>query len=100
MLMVRETQKVGRWPARLDVGRGAFLALLPLSTVLAWSEPALAYVGPGVGISMLGALSAVIVAILLALGGLIWWPVRAMRRRRKQAANAAATAGGDQADSD
>jgi uncharacterized membrane protein len=100
MLMVRETQKVGRWLARSDARRGAYLVLLPLSTVLAWSEPALAYVGPGAGISMLGALGAVIVAILFALGGLIWWPVRTMRRRRKQAANAAATADGNRADSD
>jgi uncharacterized membrane protein len=68
--------------------------------VLTWPEAGLAYVGPGAGISMLGALGAVIVAILFALGGLIWWPVRTMRRRRRQAANAAAAAGSDQADSD
>ena len=98
--MVRETQKIGRCLAGSEVGKGACVLLLPLSMVLAWSEPALAYVGPGAGISMLGALGAVIVAILFALGGLIWWPVRTMRRRRKQAANAAAPAGGDQAHGD
>jgi uncharacterized membrane protein len=42
----------------------------------------------------------VIVAILFALGGLIWWPVRTMLRRKKQAANVAATADGDHAHGD
>jgi hypothetical protein len=100
MLMVQETQKVGRCPAKSGAAKGACVALLPLSMVLTWSEPALAYVGPGAGISMLGALGAVIVAILFALGGLIWWPIRMMRRRRKQAADPAATAVGDQAHGD
>ena len=42
-----------------------------------------AYVGPGAGISFLGALWAVISAILLAIGGFLIWPIRAMLRRRK-----------------
>jgi uncharacterized membrane protein len=50
---------------------------------------------------MLGALWAVIAAILFALVGLVWWPVRAMLRRRKQAAvTAVATSGGDRNRSD
>jgi hypothetical protein len=98
--MVRETHKVGRCSARRDACERACAGLMPLSMVLAWSEPALAYVGPGAGISMLGALGAVIVAILFALGGLIWWPVRTMLRRKKQAANVAATADGDHAHGD
>ena len=42
-----------------------------------------AYVGPGAGISFLGALWAVIVAIFLAVGGFLAWPIRAMMRKRK-----------------
>ena len=42
-----------------------------------------AYVGPGAGISFLGALWAVISAILLAIGGFLIWPIRAMLKRRK-----------------
>ena len=47
------------------------------------AEPALAYIGPGVGISMLGALWAVIATIFVALMGIVLWPLRAMLKRRK-----------------
>jgi len=42
-----------------------------------------AYVGPGAGITFLGALWAVITAIVLAIGGFLVWPIRAFIRRRK-----------------
>lgn len=48
---------------------------------------AMAYVGPGAGITALGALWAVILAILFALGGLLAWPIRAMLRRGKHPAS-------------
>jgi hypothetical protein len=57
------------------------------------STPALAYVGPGAGITMIGALWAVIAGIVLALAGIMIWPIRAYLRRRKQA-----TADADQDD--
>ena len=49
--------------------------LLPVSLM--------AYVGPGAGISFLGALWAVISAILRAIGGFLVWPIRAFLNRRK-----------------
>ena len=42
-----------------------------------------AYVGPGAGITFLGALWAVIVAVVLALGGFLVWPIRTFLRHRK-----------------
>ena len=42
-----------------------------------------AYVGPGAGISFIGALWAVISAILLAIGGFLIWPIRAFLKKRK-----------------
>jgi hypothetical protein len=98
MLMVRETRKVEACRAGSGAGRRAYVALLTLGVVLAWPGAAFAYLGPGAGISMLGALWAVIAAILFALAGLIWWPIRALRRRRKQAAAGAAAADGHAAD--
>jgi len=90
--MAGETRTIGRCPVSSDAARGARIAaLLPLGLVLAWPEAAVAYVGPGAGITMLGALGAVILAILFALGGLIWWPIRAMRQRRKRATGVGAT---------
>lgn len=55
------------------------------------ATPALAYIGPGAGITMLGALWGVIVAVALALGAVLFWPIRVMLRRRKRPAAASAT---------
>jgi hypothetical protein len=55
-----------------------------------WSAPALAYIGPGAGITMLGALWGVVVAIALAIGAVLLWPIRILfRRRRKSIAESA-----------
>ena len=51
--------------------------------ILALPTLSLAYVGPGAGITFLGALWAVITAIVLAIGGFLVWPIRAFIRRRK-----------------
>jgi hypothetical protein len=48
--------------------------------------PAFAYVGPGAGLSMIGSAIALIVVVLVAMAGLIIWPVRAMQRRKKKKA--------------
>ena len=53
--------------------------------------PAGAYVGPGAGLTMLGALWAVIAAVALVLVGIIIWPVRLYLRRCKAAAEAKST---------
>jgi hypothetical protein len=59
--------------------------LLPLLAVClmfgAW--PAAAYVGPGAGLSLLGALWAVIAAIGMSLMFVVMWPVRRLLRRRR-----------------
>jgi len=44
---------------------------------------ATAYVGPGAGITLIGALWAVIVAFVFMIGGLLLWPLRALLRWRK-----------------
>jgi hypothetical protein len=50
----------------------------------------MAYVGPGAGITILGALWSVILAIALAVGAVLFWPIRVLiRRRRNRSAKAA-----------
>lgn len=44
---------------------------------------ALAYVGPGAGLTALGTVIAVVAAIFLALVGFVWYPVKRMLRGRK-----------------
>ncbi|RFF29184.1 hypothetical protein [Wenzhouxiangella sediminis] len=46
--------------------------------------PALAYIGPGSGISLLGGLWGVLVAIVLAVGAVLIWPIRYVFRRLKR----------------
>jgi membrane protein implicated in regulation of membrane protease activity len=43
-----------------------------------------AYVGPGAGLSLLGALWALIVAVAAAVAFLFAWPIRRMRRRKRE----------------
>jgi hypothetical protein len=62
--------------------------LVLLLTVVA--QPASAYIGPGAGITMLGALWGVIVAVALAIGAVLFWPIRIMLRRRKRTPASAA----------
>lgn len=44
-----------------------------------------AYVGPGAGLSLLGALWALLVAVAAAIVFLFVWPIRRMRRRKREA---------------
>ena len=55
-----------------------------VASALLTTGPALAYVGPGAGITMLGALWGVLVAVVLALGAVLYLPIRAVLRKRKR----------------
>ena len=69
------------------------IRLIPLiasAAILLLPDTAAAYVGPGAGLTMLGALWAVILALFAALFFVVAWPVRRMLRQRHR--NAAATA--------
>ena len=60
---------------------------LTLRDVAVAAAPAQAYIGPGAGITMLGALWGVVVAVALAIGAVLFWPIRLlMRKFRKPAA--------------
>jgi hypothetical protein len=59
------------------------LALLPLlAALLAVPAPAWAYVGPGAGLSAIGSLLALVAALVLAVVGFVWYPVKRVMRRR------------------
>lgn len=44
--------------------------------------PAAAYVGPGAGLTAIGAIMAVIATLFLALVGFVWYPVKRLLRKR------------------
>ena len=47
--------------------------------------PVLAYIGPGAGLSAIGAALALIGAILLGIVGFLWYPIKRLMKRRKAA---------------
>jgi hypothetical protein len=51
------------------------------SSFLAGATPAFAYVGPGAGLSAIGALLALITGVILAFVGFIWYPVKRLLRK-------------------
>lgn len=74
-------------------------AVLALAALLL-PGAASAYIGPGAGLSAIGSLLALIGAVLLAIVGFVWYPIRRLLRRGKGGqggAPPAAKTGGDQA---
>lgn len=57
------------------------LSALTVSMLLA--SPAIAYIGPGAGISVLGSLLSILATIFVAIGAIVFWPVRKYLKRRK-----------------
>ena len=53
----------------------ALICVLPRS--------AMAYVGPGAGLSAIGAFIAVVVGIILAIFGFLWYPIKRLLRKKK-----------------
>jgi membrane protein implicated in regulation of membrane protease activity len=63
-----------------------FLAMAITTVLTLAATPAMAYVGPGAGLSLLGAFWGLLVAILAALAFVVVYPVRRMMRARKRTA--------------
>lgn len=64
--------------------RTALLAIA-VSAMGVAASPAMAYVGPGAGLTLLGALWGLIVAVVVSLGFVLLWPIRRLMRRNKHA---------------
>lgn len=48
------------------------------------AEPALAYVGPGAGLTFIGSLVALVSAVLAGIFGFVWFPIKRLLRARKK----------------
>ena len=62
---------------------GAGLALSVCIATIPW--PVSAYVGPGAGLSALGALLALLAAVVVAIFGFFWYPIKRMLNKRRPA---------------
>jgi len=70
-------------------GLNSCVSGMAIAGLLLVALPAQAYVGPGAGISVLGAVWGVIVAVVVVIGGLLFLPFKIMMRKRKLAKEAA-----------
>ena len=59
-----------------------FLFFVAIACITA--RPASAYIGPGAGISAIGAVFAAIAGIIVAIFGFVWYPVRRILRKKKK----------------
>ena len=64
------------------------LKTLAIIILLAVSPAAMAYIGPGAGISVLGSLLGILGTIVVAIGAIIFWPVRKFLKRKNILASA------------
>lgn len=76
-------------PERLTQSLGAMLLLALLAT----PDAAHAYIGPGAGLSLIGAFLALLATLGTVLLFLVAWPMRRLARRRSAQRRAAARRG-------
>jgi hypothetical protein len=74
--------------------RDAFCAV-SLGVFLAAPGIADAYVGPGLGVGAIAAFFGAVLAVLLAIVGVIWYPLKRLLNRRKSPAESDPDAGGE-----
>ena len=60
--------------------------------IFAVSFPVAAYVGPGAGLSALGSLFALLAAVVVAIFGFLWYPIKRLLGKRRATAAQADTA--------
>ena len=58
-----------------------------VALLVLFSAPAMAYVGPGLGMGVIGTIFGVLAAIVLALFGLFWYPLKRAFSKKKAGAH-------------
>ncbi len=55
--------------------------IVPILLLLLVAEPAVAYIGPGSGLSLLGSLWSIVLGVILVIFAIVAWPLRRLLRR-------------------
>ena len=50
-----------------------------------------AYVGPGLGLGVIGAILGTVLAVIMSIAGVVWYPIKRLLRKKNQAGAADAT---------
>jgi hypothetical protein len=58
--------------------------MMTFAAVFASANVAEAYVGPGAGLTVIGGAIAFLVAIVLAVLGFVWYPIKRLLKRNKR----------------
>lgn len=60
-----------------------FTIILPALLLPLTASQALAYIGPGAGMSIVGSVLSILATFFVAVGAILFWPVRKYLKRRK-----------------
>jgi hypothetical protein len=63
--------------------RSTILSAAVLVCLFITPQAAHAYIGPGAGITAIGAVLGLVSALGLAIAGLVWYPIRRLRAKRR-----------------
>ena len=66
------------------IGRSALVVAVIAAYVGPIAGPAMAYIGPGAGLTAIGTVLALVGAVVLAIFGFVWYPIKRYMRKRKE----------------
>jgi hypothetical protein len=58
-----------------------------LVSLLFFTAAAHAYVGPGLGLGVIGAILGALLAVILSIAGVVWYPVKRLLKKRRAGAS-------------
>ena len=63
------------------------MRFIVLVSLLFTAATAYAYVGPGAGLGVIGAILGTLLAVIMAIAGVIWYPVKRLLKKINHAGN-------------
>lgn len=68
----------------MNNGKWLLFTAVILFAIACFPEPAEAYVGPGTGMSAVGVFLAIVMGLIVAVFGFLWYPVKRLMRMYKK----------------
>ncbi len=72
------------FPIKAPIKAQSACGLLAVALLAFNAAPALAYMGPGLGLGAIGTALGVLAALLLALLSIVWYPMKRLLRRMRE----------------